>query len=80
MKSEFEVLKQFGTLSESKNGWKKELNLVIWNDGDPKYDIRTWDPYGKPTKGITLNLEELRELHKAIGKVLARVDVEGGKA
>ena len=39
----YEVVKHIGVLSESANGWKKELNLVSWNDRPAKYDIRDWD-------------------------------------
>ena len=37
----FEIIKSIGVLSESSNGWKKEVNIVSWNGGDPKYDIRS---------------------------------------
>ena len=40
----FEIVKEIGVLSESSKGWKKELNIVSWNDGAPKYDLRDWDP------------------------------------
>lgn len=36
----FEIKETIGTLSESAKGWDKELNLVSWNDKDPKYDLR----------------------------------------
>ena len=39
-----EIKEKYGVLSESSKGWTKELNLVSWNDGKPKYDIRDWDP------------------------------------
>lgn len=39
----FEIIKSIGVLSESSNGWKKEVNIVSWNGGDPKYDIRSWN-------------------------------------
>jgi hypothetical protein len=32
----FEITKHFGVLSEEKSGWKKELNLVSWNNRAPK--------------------------------------------
>lgn len=32
----FEIVEHIGVLSEKKNGWKKEVNLVSWNGGDPK--------------------------------------------
>ena len=27
-------------LSENTKGWRKELNLISWNDAAPKFDIR----------------------------------------
>ena len=39
----YEIVKHICVLSEDNKGWKKELNLVSWNDGTPKYDIRTWN-------------------------------------
>ncbi len=59
----YEIKKHIGIISESKNGWTKELNLVSWNDNDPKYDIRDWDPkHEKMSRGITLTEEEAYEL------------------
>lgn len=59
----FEIIEEIGQLSESNKGWKKELNLIRWNDNKPKYDIREWAPnHEKMSKGITLSTEELKEL------------------
>lgn len=59
----FEIKETVGTISESPKGWSKELNLISWNDKEAKYDIRDWDPeHKKMGKGITLSLEELKEL------------------
>ena len=59
----FEIIKQIGVLSESSKGWKKELNLVSWNDGAPKYDLRDWDPdHQKMGKGVTLTEDEMKQL------------------
>jgi hypothetical protein len=56
----YEIVKKLGVLSESKNGWKKEINLVSWNDRSPKYDIREWSPNAdKMGKGVTLSEEEV---------------------
>ena len=30
--TKFEIKETFGALSESINGWTKELNLISWND------------------------------------------------
>jgi hypothetical protein len=63
----FEIKETIGTLSESPKGWKKELNLISWNDKEPKYDIREWDPeHSKMGKGITLSVEELKKLRDII--------------
>lgn len=40
----YEINEKLETLSESAKGWTKELNLVSWNDKEPKYDIREWVP------------------------------------
>lgn len=59
----FEIKETVGTLSEGSKGWKKELNLISWNDKEPKYDIREWDPeHEKMGKGVTLSVEELKKL------------------
>jgi hypothetical protein len=59
----FDILKHFGVLSEERNGWKKEVNLVAWNGRNPKIDIRDWAPgHEKMGKGITLTNEEAQTL------------------
>ena len=62
----YEITEEIGVLSEGANGWQKEINLVSWNDREPKYDIRDWSPeHERMRKGITLSADELAEL-KAI--------------
>ena len=63
----FEIVQKIGILSTSSRGWTKELNLVSWNDRDPKYDIREWSPDGQTMgKGITLTKEELAALRELL--------------
>lgn len=63
----YEVVEKIAVLSESSKGWTKELNLISWNDREPKYDIREWAPDGeKMGKGITLSDEEVSVLKKAL--------------
>lgn len=63
----FEIVKEIGVISESTKGWTKELNLVSWNDGTPKYDLRDWDPnHEKMGKGVTLTEDEIRKLKKLL--------------
>lgn len=66
----FEIIENIGVLSESAKGWNKELNLVSWNDKEPKYDLREWDPeHKKMGKGITLSVEELKKLRDMLNGI-----------
>ena len=70
MALKFEITEYIGVLSESASGWKKELNLVSWNDRAPKYDIRDWNPdHGKMGKGITLSIDEAVALRDMLDKI-----------
>ena len=40
----YEIVKQVAVLSKSPKGWTKEVNVISWNGGTPKYDIRDWTP------------------------------------
>lgn len=63
----YEIVEKIAVLSESSKGWTKELNLISWNDRDPKYDIREWSPnHEKMGKGVTLSNEEAAILKKAL--------------
>ena len=45
---------------------REELNKVSWNEREPKYDLREWNPdHSRMGKGITLTDEEVETL-KAI--------------
>lgn len=66
----FKVVKEIGVLSEGPGGWQKELNLVSWNERDPKYDIREWDAnHEKMRKGVTLTTDEVAELKEILNSV-----------
>lgn len=59
----YEITQEIAILSENAKGWTKELNLVSWNERDPKFDIREWSPdHAKMGKGITLTEEEMEVL------------------
>jgi len=62
----FEIINHIGVLSINNSGWRKELNIVKWNEANPKIDIREWDTeHGKMSRGASLNAKEgekLREL------------------
>ncbi|MCL1816425.1 MAG: PC4/YdbC family ssDNA-binding protein [Clostridiales bacterium] len=66
----FEITKHIGVLSESTKGWKKELNLVSWNEREPKYDIRDWSAeHIKMGKGVTLSAEEIAALKRLLEEI-----------
>jgi len=55
----FEVVKELGVLSEGKNSWSKQTNIVKWNGGEPKLDIRDWnEDRSRMGKGVTLSYDE----------------------
>lgn len=66
----YEIKENVGVLSESSKGWRKELNLVSWNDNAPKFDIRDWSQeHDKMGKGVTLTTEELKELKNILNNM-----------
>ncbi len=66
----FEIVKEIGVLSETSKGWKTELNLVSWNDREPKYDLRTWsENHEKIGKGITLSKDEIGKLKELLENI-----------
>lgn len=65
----YEIIKNIGVLSKSASGWMKEVNLISWNDREPKYDIRDWSAdHSKMGKGVTLSKEELSALKELLNK------------
>jgi len=59
----FEIKDHVGVIKTYPNGWSKELNVVVWNNGNPKYDIRDWDQdHEHMSRGITLHADELKKL------------------
>jgi hypothetical protein len=62
-----EIVEEIGVLSENSKGWTKELNLISWNDGEPKYDIRDWAPeHEKMGKGTTMTKDEVMKLKEIL--------------
>ena len=65
----FELMEHIDVLEERKDGWKKEVNIVAWNGGAPKIDIRDWDPdHERMGRGITLFEDTAEKLAGALYK------------
>ena len=63
----FEITEPIGVIATYPTGWQKEINLVSWNGGTAKYDIRDWAPaHDHMSKGVTLYEEEMRTMLKLL--------------
>lgn len=73
----FEITKSLGVLSENAKGWTKELNMVSWNEHEPKYDIREWSPdHTRMGKGVTLTEDEINNLRALLNGEELEDDVD----
>ena len=56
----YEITERIAVLSTNAKEWERQLNMISWNDHEPKYDIRDWSPDGsKMSKGISMTRDEL---------------------
>ena len=66
----FDIMENILVFGQRKDtGWTKEANIVCWNGGSPKLDIREWDPdHERMSKGATLYEAEAERLAKVLCK------------
>lgn len=63
----FEIVEQIGVIEHNENHWNKELNIVKWNDREPRFDIRDWNAdHTQMSRGITLTAEQFLNLMKIV--------------
>lgn len=63
----FEIIENLGVLSTSDKGWRKELNIVSWNEREAKFDLREWnEEHTRMSKGITFTEEEAKVLKEIL--------------
>ena len=66
----YEITERIAVLSQNPKGWERQLNMVSWNDREPKYDIRDWSPDGsKMGKGISLSHDEIAILKNILDEL-----------
>lgn len=66
----YEIVEKIAVLSTTEKGWSKELNLVSWNEREPKYDLRDWnEEHDKMGKGVTLTKEEILKLKEILENI-----------
>ncbi|NLN04563.1 MAG: hypothetical protein GX166_07085 [Clostridiaceae bacterium] len=69
-KIRYKVIKRLGVINSSNNGWAKEVNIVSWNDGAAKLDIRDWEQSSnRMRKGITLFRDEAEKLREILNSM-----------
>ena len=67
----YEIIHQLGKIAVYPTGWCKELNIVSWNDGSPKFDIRDWnEEHSSMSRGVTLTLDEVKTLFEHIDRAI----------
>jgi hypothetical protein len=63
----YEVVERLGVINKYPTGWTKELNVIAWNGGKPKLDIRDWDEeHEHMSRGITLHVNEAKVLSEKL--------------
>ena len=66
----YEITERIAVLSTNASGWERQLNMISWNDHEPKYDIRDWSPDGsKMSKGISLSHDEMAVLKDILNEL-----------
>ena len=66
----YEITERIAVLSTNAKGWERQLNMISWNDHEPKYDIRDWSPDGtKMSKGISMTRDEIAVLKDILNEL-----------
>lgn len=77
----FEIKEHIGVITRYDSGWNKELNLISWNGGTNKYDLRDWDPHHeRMRRGVTLFEGEMRKMVNLYLNNNSQKAVERGRA
>lgn len=77
----FEIKQNLGAIYSTIRGrkegdeWLKEVNIVSWNGGLPKIDIRDWnEDHTRMSRGIALSESEAREVMEILTDYFNRKD------
>ena len=66
----FEIVEHIGvidTIDNREEKWTKEVNVVAWNGGKPKIDVRDWnEKHDRMSRGITLTEDQAMKMTKAL--------------
>lgn len=71
---DYQVVRSIGILAEYSSGWTKEVNMISWNGGTAKYDIRDWAPdHNTMSRGITMHEDEVKALLEVMNGYFSRI-------
>ena len=76
----FEIREHLGVIARYESGWRKELNLVSWNGGAPKYDVRDWDPHHEDEPGTDFARRRDEKTGRSVYQQQQSKSREGGRA
>lgn len=66
----FEIMEHIGVLDVidgREEKWTKEVNVVAWNGGKPKIDVRDWnEKHDRMSRGITLTEDQAMKMARAL--------------
>ena len=66
----FDIMEHIAVLDEvggREEKWTKEINVVAWNGGKPKIDVRDWnESHERMSRGITLTEDQAMKMTKAL--------------
>lgn len=73
----YKIIEEIGQVGESStSGWSTRLNLISWNGGKPKLDIRSWnEDMTRMGRGISLSEDDAKDLAGLLNSYLG-FDVE----
>lgn len=68
----YEIIEEIGAIgSPTASGWSTRLNLISWNGGTPKLDIRSWnEDMTRMGKGVTFSKEDAKDLEVLLNSYL----------
>ena len=60
----YEIIEEIGQVGKpTASGWSTRLNLISWNGGSPKLDIRSWnEDMSRMGKGVSFSKEGAKDL------------------
>lgn len=70
----YDVVRNIGVIADN-GAWETQINMISWNHGAPKFDIRKWNvETDRMSKGISLTESEARALARVLTEYFKKED------